>query len=119
MSVSSKSRAAIPNELTIAQINITSATSTTLVAGAANKKIRVWEVFLTKDEAMTIDFQDEDNNSFTNPLKASTLELVNRIRTSIKNSGFPVFEVPTAKGLKVVTVGTASNVRGWIAYTRD
>jgi len=102
------------NPFTRATINITSATTTTIVSLTAAQTVKVYRMFLNFDAAQTVDIQDTDGTS----LVGGALSFGANTGVVWGLEGELHFVTASGKGLQFVTT-TTGKVRGYIDYIKS
>ena len=96
-------------QIQFADIDISTATSTTLVAALASRKIRVITLFLRTDDVNIIQFLSDTTGI------VGTMRMVDSDQVKLNESENGWFETSAGEAL-VLSTSAAKQVSGWLAY---
>lgn len=96
-------------QIQYATIDISTATTTTLVAAITGHQIRVVSLFLRSDDVNTVQFLSDTTAI------GGTMRLIDADQIKLNESENGHFETSTGEALKLST-SNAKQVSGWLAY---
>jgi hypothetical protein len=94
------------NTLQPASVNVTSATTATLVAAVAGAIVRVYRIFIMPSAAQNLTFQDTSAGALQIPVITYTAT-TNSAPTVMDFTGEPWLFTPVGRGLQLVSTTTA------------